>query len=61
MNHHLHDQIEKMAYNFWEERGRPLGSPEDDWFRAEKSVRHRELHHPLPLPLSSLVVEPSEY
>jgi Protein of unknown function (DUF2934) len=28
-------QIEKLAYRFWEERGRPFGSPEEDWLKAE--------------------------
>jgi hypothetical protein len=25
----------QVAYQFWVERGRPLGSPEVDWFQAE--------------------------
>jgi hypothetical protein len=25
-----HEQIEKLAYRLWEERGGPLGSPDDD-------------------------------
>ena len=33
-------QVEKLAYEFWEQRGRPLGSPEEDWFRAEQVLRH---------------------
>ena len=32
------EQIEVLAYQFWEERGRPEGSPEDDWFRAENQL-----------------------
>jgi len=31
-------QIEALAYQFWEERGRPIGSPEEDWFRAESEI-----------------------
>ncbi len=34
----LHDLTEKLAYNYWERRGHPLGSPEIDWFGAEKTV-----------------------
>lgn len=39
-SHHQpsHDQIALLAYQMWEERGRPEGSPEDDWFRAEKQL-----------------------
>jgi Protein of unknown function (DUF2934) len=33
-----HDAVAKLAYKFWEERGRPLGSPEVDWFAAERAV-----------------------
>jgi hypothetical protein len=27
--------IEELAYQFWEERGRPEGSPQEDWYKAE--------------------------
>ncbi len=33
-----HEFVAKLAYKFWEERGRPLGSPEVDWFAAEQAV-----------------------
>jgi hypothetical protein len=26
-----HDEIAKLAYELWERRGHPLGSPEIDW------------------------------
>jgi Protein of unknown function (DUF2934) len=31
-------QIEKLAYQIWEERGRPQGSPDEDWFRAKRKL-----------------------
>jgi hypothetical protein len=31
-----HEFVAKLAYSLWEQRGRPFGSPEVDWFRAEK-------------------------
>jgi hypothetical protein len=31
--------IEHVAYEFWVQRGRPIGSPEEDWFRAEQRLR----------------------
>ena len=34
-----HELVQKLAYQHWEDRGRPLGSPEIDWFAAEKAVR----------------------
>ncbi len=48
----VHDEIAQLAYQYWEARGRPLGSPEDDWFRAEQEVLMerlvwgRRLSHP---------------
>jgi len=33
-----HEFVAKLAYKFWEARGRPFGSPEVDWFRAERAV-----------------------
>ncbi len=29
------NRLAEMAYRYWEARGRPFGSPEEDWFRAE--------------------------
>ena len=33
-----------LAYQLWEGRGRPLGSPEIDWYAAESAlgVRHSQ-------------------
>lgn len=39
-------EIERLAYVFWEERGCPVGSPEVDWFRAEKEMRELEATAP---------------
>jgi Protein of unknown function (DUF2934) len=33
-----HEFVAKLAYQLWEERGRPFGSPEVDWFAAERVV-----------------------
>jgi hypothetical protein len=33
-----HEFIAKLAYTLWEQRGRPFGSPEVDWFAAEQAV-----------------------
>jgi len=33
-----HEFVAKLAYILWEQRGRPFGSPEVDWFRAERAV-----------------------
>jgi hypothetical protein len=53
-----HSLTEKLAYEYWESRGRPLGSPEVDWSAAERtlalSLKYRDL------PLSSLSLVPYE-
>ncbi len=36
----FHGLVERLAYQLWEERGRPLSSPDQDWFRAEQVLRH---------------------
>lgn len=33
-----HEFVENLAYKLWEQRGRPLGSPDVDWFRAEQAI-----------------------
>jgi Protein of unknown function (DUF2934) len=34
-----HELVQKLAYQNWEKRGRPPGSPEIDWLAAEKYMR----------------------
>lgn len=36
-----HDEIALLAYSYWEARGCPHGSPEEDWFRAEGELRQK--------------------
>ncbi len=33
-----HEQIANLAYRLWEQRGRPIGSPEQDWRQAEYTI-----------------------
>jgi len=33
-----HEDIARLAYSYWETRGCPFGSPEEDWFRAEMEL-----------------------
>ena len=35
-------KIARLAYSYWVARGRPSGSPEQDWFRAECELRRRK-------------------
>jgi len=34
-----HEIVRELAYQHWEKRGRPFGSPEVDWFAAEEALR----------------------
>jgi hypothetical protein len=58
----LHSGIKKLAYQFWEDRGRATGSPEEDWFRAERELRHhfgQYFDSPAALPFSSILMGPT--
>lgn len=33
-----HAEIAALAYHHWESRGKPIGSPDEDWFRAEQDL-----------------------
>ena len=34
-----HEEIARLAYSYWQARGCPIGSPEEDWSRAENELR----------------------
>jgi len=36
-----HDEIARLAYFYWEARGRRHGSAEADWLRAERELKNR--------------------
>jgi hypothetical protein len=36
-----HADIAALAYQLWQARGRPDGSPDEDWFRAAAELRSR--------------------
>jgi hypothetical protein len=33
-----HEEIAAKAYALWESRGKPDGSPQEDWFRARQEL-----------------------
>lgn len=35
------EEIAALAYELWLDRGCPLGSPEEDWLRAEQELNNR--------------------
>jgi hypothetical protein len=36
-----HQEIARLAYSYWEARGRQPGSAEADWLRAERELKQR--------------------
>ena len=40
-----HDDIAALAHEFWQARGCPDGSPDEDWLRAVKELRSRATAH----------------
>ena len=40
-----HEQIAKLAYALWEQRGCPYGSAEFDWLQAERELHQSSKHH----------------
>ena len=33
------EEVARLAHQYWLERGSPIGTPEEDWFRAEEEFR----------------------
>jgi hypothetical protein len=42
-DHEKQQQTALLAHQFWMERGCPVGSPVEDWFRAERALHSRQL------------------
>ncbi|HBY64331.1 MAG TPA: hypothetical protein DEH78_31290 [Solibacterales bacterium] len=40
------EEVARLAYQYWEDRGRTHGDPQADWFRAEAEVRARRSASP---------------
>jgi hypothetical protein len=34
-----HETVEAMAYQLWFQRGCPIGSDQEDWYRAEAELK----------------------
>jgi hypothetical protein len=40
----MQEDLAKLAYGLWQERGCPEGSPELDWLEAERTLRESSEH-----------------
>ena len=45
-----HELTRKVAYKYWERRGRPFGSSEVDWSAAEKDIEEGRVRRRQPEP-----------
>jgi hypothetical protein len=43
-----HEEIARLAYECWQRRGGPIGTPEEDWFRAEEQFKQSLNEAPAP-------------
>ena len=62
MEHQEVDQskLDQVAYDFWLQRGCPMGSPEEDWFRAEQKLRREALDPEAPAMAASIAPTAAE-
>ena len=54
-------EVEDLAYELWDRRGRPVGSPEDDWLRAEKILSGQQAQEQPQPALVGAGVEPDGF
>jgi hypothetical protein len=40
----MQEDVAKLAYVLWQQRGCPYGSPDQDWFEAERKLRESSEH-----------------
>ena len=40
------EMVEAMAYQFWLQRGCPIGSDQEDWYRAEAELKDKNQTNP---------------
>ena len=58
---YTHDEIAKLAYDLWELRGRPIGSPEIDWYAAKAALGVSDSQDQFPLLRFPLEAEEGSY
>jgi hypothetical protein len=42
-------EVARLAFHYWEQRGRPCGSPEVDWYQAVEDVKRQQVRYSLGL------------
>jgi|SRR5208283_4398489 len=56
----LHEALTKLAYEYWERRGRPFGTAEIDWTAAENTLVQPHRDSQKEFSLCSLQMGPDE-
>lgn len=52
--------VARLAYEMWQQRGCPFGSPEVDWFAAEQAMAASRTESEADLSDSTVSLEPNE-
>jgi len=55
-----HEDIARLAYQRWQERGSPIGSPAEDWVRAEAELRRTSEASVDGFPVFAFAMDPGE-
>ena len=55
-----HEVTAVFAHRLWEKRGRPVGSPEVDWFEAKNQLATELAKSEALIALSAVGIEPNE-
>jgi hypothetical protein len=55
-----HELTARLAYQLWEQRGRPFGSPEVDWLAAEQALASTPGDSKPDFPVYGITLEPNE-
>ena len=56
----VHELTARLAYQLWEQRGRPFGSSQVDWFAAEEALASAQRNPKLDFPLYGIRLEANE-
>jgi Protein of unknown function (DUF2934) len=60
LDQYRRELTKKLAYQYWERRGRPLGSPQIDWASAERAIDPYLLASGQESPTLEIRLEPDE-
>lgn len=54
------ETVAKLAYRYWQERGSPTGSSEEDWYRAEQELNRERAEAAEDFGVPAFTMDPME-